>query len=186
MTGNGNQNSSIDYNFMRIAVLSDSHDHIPNLKQAVHLANQEGAELLIHCGDLISPFMLPYLEQFNGQTHLIYGNNVGDQHLIATRCNAPGSTIKHHGAHGTLVVGSLRIAIEHYPQWARTLARSGDFDLVCCGHNHLFHSERLGDCLLLNPVELLGKDASPAFALLDTANFSVHRIEVGQKMLVDD
>jgi hypothetical protein len=60
--------------FMRIAVLSDSHDHIPHFRRAVLGANQEGAELLIHCGDLISPFMLTYLESFNGQAHLIYGN----------------------------------------------------------------------------------------------------------------
>jgi putative phosphoesterase len=64
---------------MRIAILSDSHDHIPNLKRAVRLANSEGAELLIHCGDLISPFMLPCLDGFNGPVHLIYGNNPGDQ-----------------------------------------------------------------------------------------------------------
>ena len=71
---------------MRIAILSDSHDHIPNLRRAVSRANSEGAELLIHCGDLISPFMLPCLDGFNGPVHLIYGNNPGDQHLIASRC----------------------------------------------------------------------------------------------------
>jgi len=171
---------------MRIAVVSDSHDHIPNLRRAVLCANQEGAELLIHCGDLISPFMLPCLERFNGQAHVIYGNNSGDQHLIAAHCAAPESRILHHGIHGTLVAGSVRIAIEHYPRWARALARSGDFDLVCYGHTHLFHAERLGDCLLLNPGELLGKDAVPTFALLDTADFSVRRMEVGEKLMVDD
>lgn len=171
---------------MRIAVLSDSHDHIPNLRRAVLRANQEEAELLIHCDDLISPFMLPYLEQFNGPAHLIYGNNAGDQHLISSRCASPDSKIRHHGVHGTLVAGALRIAIEHYPNWARELARSGDFDLVCCGHNHIFHVERLNECLLLNPGDLLGKDAAPAFALLDTEDFSVRRIEVGKKLLIDD
>jgi len=171
---------------MRIAVVSDSHDHIPNLRQAVLRANQEGAELLIHCGDLISPFMLPCLERFNGQVHVIFGNNSGDQHLIASRCAAPGSRIRHHGTHGAFTVDALRIAIEHCPRWARALAGSGDFDLVCYGHTHLFHAERLGDCLLLNPGELLGKDATPAFALLDTADSSVRRIDVGEKLVIDD
>jgi len=171
---------------MRIAVLSDSHDHILNLKQAVLCANREGAELLIHCGDLISPFMLPYLEQFNGPVHAIYGNNSGDQHLIASRCAAPASTITHHGGHGTLVAGSWRIAIEHYPRWARALAASGDFDLVCCGHTHLFQAEWLGRCLLLNPGELLGKDAPPAFALIDTADGSARQISVGERLTLDD
>lgn len=171
---------------MRIAVVSDSHDHIPHLKRAVLRANREGAELLIHCGDLISPFMLATLEQFNGQVHAIYGNNSGDQHLIASRCAAPGSRVRHHGAHGTLAIDSLRIAIEHEPRWARALANSGDFDLVCYGHDHLFHAERLGDCLLLNPGELLGKDAIPTFALFDTVDGSVLRIEVGEQLVTDD
>jgi len=171
---------------MRIAVLSDSHDHILNLRRAVFRANQEGAELLLHCGDLISPFMLAHLEQFSGQVHLVYGNNAGDQHLIASRCASPDSRIQHHGIHATLAVGTLRIAIEHYPQWARALAQSGDFDLVCYGHNHVFHVERLGKCLLLNPGDLLGKDAVPSFALLDTDDFSVRRIDVGKKLVFDN
>lgn len=166
---------------MRIAILSDSHDHITHLRRAVHLANQEGAELLLHCGDLISPFMLAYLDQFNGDSHLIYGNNGGDHHLIATRCAAPDSRLRHHGTHGTLTAGNLRIALEHYPRWARALAASGEFDLVCCGHTHLFHAERFGRCLLVNPGELLGKDSPPSFALVETADLSVRRITVGDQ-----
>ena len=93
---------------MRIAVLSDSHDHIPNLRRAVIRANQEGADLLIHCGDLISPFMLPYLHAFNGPVHLIYGNNAGDQHLIATRCGSKFGNIRHHGFHGAITTDACR------------------------------------------------------------------------------
>ena len=107
---------------MRIAILSDSHDHIPNLKRAVRLANSEGAELLIHCGDLISPFMLPCLDGFNGPVHLIYGNNPGDQHLIAARCATDFSRLHHHGTHGSFQAGALRIGICHYPDLARDLA----------------------------------------------------------------
>jgi uncharacterized protein len=103
---------------MRIAVCSDTHDHIPHLRRAITLANQEGAELLIHCGDPVSPFMLPYLDHCNGKAHCIYGRKSGDQHPIASRCSQPG-TIHHHGAHASLVAGSLGIAIVHYPRWAR-------------------------------------------------------------------
>lgn len=171
---------------MLIAIFSDSHDHIPNLQRAVRRASQEGAELLIHCGDLISPFMLPYLHAFQGPVHLIYGNNAGDQHLISSRCANADSNIHHHGFHGTIVVGSLRIAFNHYPELARELALSGTFDLVCCGHDHIFAVERLGGCLLINPGDLLGKDAAPTFALLDTGNSSVRRLEVGSKLLLDE
>ncbi|MBM9537353.1 YfcE family phosphodiesterase [Desulfobulbus alkaliphilus] len=170
---------------MRIAIISDSHDHIPNLQRAVKRANQEHAELLIHCGDLISPFMLDHLRAFQGPVHLIYGNNAGDQHLIATRCTAMAN-ILHHGFHGTLTAGPLRIALQHYPEPAHDLARSGAFDLVCCGHDHIYAVEQINECLLINPGDLLGKDAEPAFALLETSNFSVRRIVVGDKLILND
>jgi putative phosphoesterase len=171
---------------MRIAILSDSHDHIPNLKRAVRLANSEDAELLIHCGDLISPFMLPCLDGFNGPVHLIYGNNPGDQHLIAARCATDFPRLHHHGTHGSFQAGALRIGICHYPDQARDLAASGSFDLVCCGHDHVWAVARLGSCLLVNPGDLLGKDANPAFALVDTGDGSVRRIEVGLQLPQDD
>lgn len=171
---------------MLIAILSDSHDHIPNLHRAISRANREGAELLIHCGDLISPFMLPYLHAFHGPVHLIYGNNAGDQHLIASRCATRFENIHHHGTHGAIVAGSFRIAFHHYPELAREQALSGAHDLVCYGHDHLFFVERLGNCFLINPGDLLGKDAIPAFVLFNTDDFSVRRLEVGSKLLLDD
>lgn len=170
---------------MLIAIASDSHDQIPNLQRAVRRANQEDAQLLIHCGDLISPFMLNQLHAFQGDVHLIYGNNAGDRHLIATRCAATAG-MHHHGCHGTLTAGSLRIALQHYPEPARDLARSGAFDVVCCGHDHTYAVERINGCLLINPGDLLGKDALPAFALLDTTDFSVRRVVVGDRLILDD
>lgn len=167
---------------MRIAVVSDSHDHIPNLYHAVHRANQEQAELLLHCGDLISPFMLQYLHAFNGPVHLIYGNNVGDQHLISARCGTVFPNVHHHGFHGSITINGWRIAMNHYPELAREIARSGTHHLVCYGHDHIFHSEHIGDCLLVNPGDLLGKDDIPSFALVDLAQGVVHRIHVGVKL----
>jgi putative phosphoesterase len=170
---------------MKIAVLSDSHDHIPNLARAVSLAGEAGAELLIHCGDLISPFMLPYLHRFKGPIHLIYGNNMGDQHLISTRAGSMFSRITHHGILMELTVDGFRIGCHHYPELARGLAASGSYDLVCCGHNHEAGAEWVGSCLLLNPGDLLGKDEAPGFMLLDSGNMNWERIIVGKRLLID-
>jgi putative phosphoesterase len=165
---------------MLIAILSDSHDHIPNLHHAVQAANREGAEILIHCGDLISPFMLPRLHEFSGEVHLIYGNNAGDQHIISTRCETMFDNITHHGLQGEIEVAGLKICFIHYPQTANALARTGAYDIVCCGHNHVTGVENFADCMLLNPGDLLGKDEKPGFMLLNTADKSVRRIIVGE------
>jgi len=171
---------------MKIAILSDSHDHIPNLVCAVNRANAAKAEILIHCGDLISPFMLPYLYDFHGRIHLIYGNNVGDQHLISSRCATDFDRITHHGIEGSIKAGGLRIGFNHYPSLARGLAASGQFDVVCCGHNHRPGVEQIGDCLLINPGDLHGKDEYPGFILFETTDRSHERIIVGELLVIEE
>ena len=39
---------------MKIAVMSDSHDHLENIEKTVALAAEKGADILIHCGDILS------------------------------------------------------------------------------------------------------------------------------------
>ena len=164
---------------MRIAVLSDSHDHIPNLRAAVSLCNERSVALLIHCGDLISPFMLPELADFKGPVHLIYGNNVGDLHLITSLCHAKFPSFTHHGIRGVVEAGGRRIAFHHYPELARGLCLGKIFDIVCCGHNHTYRVEKIGDCLLVNPGELLGKEGQPTFCIIETEDLSTEKICVG-------
>jgi len=170
---------------MKIAILSDSHDHIPNLREAVWLSNQRGCAMLIHCGDLISPFMLEELANFAGAVHMVYGNNAGDQHLISSHCGNRFPTLTHHGVLGAVEAGGLKIAITHYPQMARGLATSGQFDVVCCGHNHLRRVEEIGRALLLNPGELLGKDARPSFLVLACPDRTVEVVELGSRLFSD-
>jgi len=167
---------------MKIAILSDSHDQIPNLQLAVALANAQGCTLLIHCGDLISPFMLEELAAFAGAVHLVYGNNAGDQHLISSACSTRFPTLTHHGVLGAVEAGGRKIVFTHYPQMARGLAAQGNFDVVCCGHNHRYQVEKIGATLLVNPGELLGKDARPSFLVLDCGSLAVARQEVGAPM----
>lgn len=170
---------------MKIAILSDSHDHIPNLREAVRICNLRGCVLLIHCGDLISPFMLDELSAFAGAVHLVYGNNVGDQHLISRSCGIKFPGLTHHGVLGAVEAGGLKFAFTHYPQMARGLAAQGQFDVVCCGHNHLLRVEEIGRSMLVNPGELLGKDAQPSFVIMDCPGRQVEVVEVGRRLFSD-
>lgn len=171
---------------MLIAVLSDSHDQVANLHLAVLRANQARADLLIHCGDLISPFMLTHLHAFNGPVHLVYGNNVGDQHQIAEACDKSFHNLHHHGPYAFLNIDKWRIGVIHYPEVARKLARTGDFDLVCYGHNHIYKVEQVGSCMLVNPGDLLGDETQPSFVLINLEEHSVHREFTGQMMVLQD
>ncbi len=167
---------------MRIAIISDTHDQVANLRAAVKYCNAFNVQLLIHCGDLISPFMLDELAAFAGAVHLIYGNNVGDQHLISQACGVRFPGITHHGILGAVEAGGIKIAFNHYPQLARGIASQGIFDVVCCGHNHCYNVEQIGNTLLINPGDMLGKENQPSFAIFDSSSRTVEKVEVGEKM----
>jgi len=171
---------------VRIAVLSDTHDHIANVRAAVDYCNNNGAGMMIHCGDLISPFILKELARFRAEVHLVYGNNVGDLHLVSQHCSQKYPTLTHHGFIGNIEVAGLKIAFHHYPEVAVPLAQQGIYDVVCCGHNHIQMVEKIGKTLLINPGDLLGKDIRPRFCILDTESMEVERVEVGKAMFPTD
>ena len=145
---------------MKIAVFSDSHDNIAGLEQALRQANEAGAELLLHLGDLCAPFMLDRLgKQFTaGPVHVVFGNNDGDGRLLHTIASKY-SHVTLHGIYAELEAGGRAIAIIHYPEPALRTLQSGRFDLVCYGHNHDKKVERIGEAVFANPGEILGMKA---------------------------
>ena len=164
---------------MLVAVLSDSHDHILNLRRALRLAAERGAAAVIHCGDLVAPFMLRELAAFGGPVHIVFGNNEGDI-LLHTRVAAELPSLTLHGLLGQIELGGRRLAFTHILELARPLAASGQFAAVFFGHTHTAHTERVGGCLLLNPGDVMGKDAQPSFVLYDTGTGLAETILFGQ------
>jgi predicted phosphodiesterase len=73
-----------------------------------------------------------------------------------------------YGLMGELNFADFRVAFTHYRAVADGLAASGQFDLVCFGHSHEAFLEKRGETDLLNPGEVMGKDGSPGFYMIDT------------------
>jgi putative phosphoesterase len=162
---------------MRIAVISDSHDNIWKLSEAMPLLMQ--VDVVLHCGDLISPFMIKRLVEGLGSipVHLVWGNNDGDKNLLRKLAQESGS-ITVHGHFADLDINGNRIAINHYPEIARREAEVGKYDLVCYGHDHTAHHEKIGETHLLNPGELMGMNGRSTFAIFDTQSKVVDWIEL--------
>lgn len=141
---------------MQIAIISDIHDNV--WKLAAALEGLQAADELICCGDLCSPFIVAQLATgFPGPIHLIFGNNDGDQFRI-TQVASRYDHVHLHGELFTGEIGGMRVAANHYPDIARAIAASGDFDLVCYGHNHAYQIETTGNTLAINPGALMGYD----------------------------
>ncbi|HIP53267.1 MAG TPA: metallophosphoesterase [Chromatiales bacterium] len=169
---------------MKICILSDSHDHIPLLNAAVAAAKAEGAEAVLHCGDVVAPSTLECLEKHGLPVHVIHGNNTGDLYTLGRLATRPDNVIHYHGMDAGLELGGRRIFLVHYPHYARAMAATGDWDLVCCGHSHKVKMERVpdikgGETLLINPGTVGGVGSDPATYVigdLDRFEFEVREL----------
>jgi len=97
-----------------IAVISDSHDNIWNLRKAIQIMKGEHAEGIIHCGDFVAPFMLKELEAAEIPVHGVFGNNDGDQHLLTKLALTMLQNITIHGLIGKEDLGGKKICFTHY------------------------------------------------------------------------
>lgn len=122
---------------MKICILSDSHDNIPLLKLATHQAKQRGTEVILHCGDVVAPSTLATLQPYGLPIHVVHGNNTGDLYTLTKLSQKEGSVIHYYGQDADIMLADKRIFIVHYPHYARGMATTGDYDLVCCGHTHI-------------------------------------------------
>jgi len=169
---------------MKICVVSDSHDHIPLLDAAVRQAKDAGAQAVLHCGDVVAPSTLHCLDRYGLPTHVIHGNNTGDLFTLGRLATRPHSVIRYHGMDAALRLGGKNIFLVHYPHYARAMAATGDWDLVCCGHSHRVAWERLpnlkgGATLMINPGTVGGVGQEPATYLmvdLDSLEVELHEV----------
>ncbi len=165
---------------MRLLVLSDTHDNIWALEAAMpHLRT---AEAILHCGDLCSPFMIPRLAQAGPPVHVVWGNNDGDRRLLTQQADK-FSHVYLHGDFADLVLGEWRVALTHYPEVARPVAESGQFRLVCYGHDHTAHHSQIGGTLLLNPGEVMGLLGRRTLAQVDTQSGLCEHISLPEQIL---
>jgi putative phosphoesterase len=122
---------------LKICIISDSHDRSEPLAAAISAAHMAGAEAVIHCGDLIGANTLRASLQLGLPIHVVQGNNVGDTMAVHKLMAKSVGKLIYHGVDATLEMAGRRIFVTHYPHYARGMACTGDYDLVCCGHSHV-------------------------------------------------
>jgi len=155
---------------MRIAIVSDTHDHLPNFKRALDWIKKAKIKLVLHCGDVCAPAVLKEAaKDFSGKIHLVFGNVDGDRFLMAKQVYEKeiGNVIL-HGEWAELKVDNKKIALTHRPKFARGLATTQEYALVFYGHTHKPWEEKIGKCRLVNPGNLAGLFYKATFAVYDT------------------
>jgi len=163
---------------MNIAVMSDSHDNIWNLRKALDIISSRNCDIIIHCGDFVVPFVFKEFMAAGVPLYAVFGNNDGDRYLLAKTAAESGGLITLFSLVGECVVKGRRIAFTHEWAAAEGLAAAGRYDLVCFGHSHQYAQERIGHTIVLNPGEIMGKDGDPGFCIVDTEGIGIERVDI--------
>ncbi len=159
---------------MKIAILSDIHDHIDNLRKVIENINGQ-AEAIIFCGDMVSPFTTKLLASAKLPTYACLGNNDEDQ--IGMMKNGGDKFTWTHLSQefGQVDLDGKKLAFCHYPKLAELLAQTGEYDAVFYGHTHEAKNEMIANTLLLNPGAICGIDfdkrgyGTISYAIYDTS-----------------
>ncbi len=146
-----------------LGVISDTHDNIDSALLIARIFREKGVSIVVHLGDIVAPFTLKaFLEELKGIRFVaVYGNNCGEKLGLKRVAERYGGEI--HDQPYVVEYSGYRILLLHgsgprelTDRIARSLAKSGDYDLVLYGHTHNYLLEHVGTTLLLNPGEACG------------------------------
>ncbi|MFX0003729.1 MAG: metallophosphoesterase [Promethearchaeota archaeon] len=170
---------------MLIAVISDTHDHKNNILKAVSIINERDADVLIHCGDYVAPFVRRWFNELKDSIKQnffgVFGNNDGEilflRKNLGQICEFP-----QNGNEMILELEGKKIFVSHMPreQTIEALGDSGHFDIILTGHTHILSNKKLDNgTLVMNPGELCGYLTGKAtFVIVDTERMESEIIEL--------
>ena len=131
---------------MKIGVLSDTHSKVKKAKITLDFLINEGAEFIIHAGDIVEPEILELLANCGKKYIAVYGNN--DAHLTQYHNNYNLVQEPYY-----FKLAETKFKLMHLPFYM-----SNDAEVVIFGHTHAFEVEFKGGTLYLNPGEVCARN----------------------------
>jgi putative phosphoesterase len=164
---------------MIIGLMSDTHDHLPLIDEAVKKLNEEKAELVLHAGDYVAPFVASHFKPLKARLIGVFGNNDGDRVLLKQKFGDVGAEIR--GRFAFVEADGLKIALLHGDEadLLRSLLELESHDVLVNGHSHVAKTYRKGNMLVVNPGEACGYlSGQPTISVFYTNTFDVKTIRL--------
>ncbi|QOY54566.1 metallophosphoesterase family protein [Candidatus Sulfurimonas marisnigri] len=133
---------------MKIGIISDTHSKVKKAEKALNILVRDGAEFIVHAGDIVELETLELLRDCGLKYVAVYGNN--DAHLA-----------QYHGDFNLVQepyffkIANTKFKLMHLPFYM-----SPDADVVIFGHTHTFDSDFKGNTLFLNSGEVCARSKS--------------------------
>ena len=131
---------------MKIGILSDTHSKVGRAKKVIDHLIENGAEYLVHAGDICEVEVLEYMVERGLPYIAVYGNN--DAHMV-----------QHHRRFNLVqephlfTIDKQKFKLMHLPYYMNP-----DADIIVFGHTHTFECDYKGSSLFINPGEACARN----------------------------
>lgn len=148
---------------MKIGIFSDTHTKTKLAKQAIDHLLSEGAEFIVHAGDICERKTLEDLSECGKRYVAVYGNNDAG---ITPYHNQYNLVQEPH----YFKLADTKFKLMHLPYYM-----SPDADVIIFGHTHEFECDYRGNTLFLNPGETCARNKGISeFAMLEVVPAFFH------------
>lgn len=163
---------------MKIGLLSDSHGRATTTQRAVQLLIAQGADVLLHLGDVGTVEVIDALveqAERNGTlkpaVHVVFGNVDWDAGSLSRYARSLGIHVD--DPVGRMSAGGKQVCYQHgHVDAAMRQALAEGVDFLFHGHTHRTRDETVGPTRIVNPGALF-RAAEYTVALVDTDSGSV-------------
>ena len=162
----------------KIAIISDIHNNEINLEKVLDYCNAQKIETIICCGDLASKETLDFMNDIYAGIILYTFGNADYDDLRDLEDEKKYRNTYIFKNFGEANIEKKAVAFTHYPQKAKSLARTKKYNFVFYGHAHKPWEEIIDNCKVLNPGNVAGDIYPPTFAVWDTEKNSFELIRI--------
>ena len=139
---------------MIIGVTGDTHNNLKNIKIICSIFNQNGAELVLHTGDISLPKSLSAFKDLNCPLIAVLGNNDIEE-KNGLKLAAKEFACEIFEEPHSIRLNNKNISLLHHPDLIDP-DMTMENDIILHGHTHRFRLEKKGDCIIFNPGECAG------------------------------
>jgi putative phosphoesterase len=140
---------------MKIGIISDTHDNLNAIDRSIEILNRYKVDLVIHAGDVISPFAARRFKELNSPLKIVFSNNDGERTGLKKAFKEQGVEIDDFLE---LDIGGKRFAIYHgtIEGVQKSLVENEKYDVVIGGHTHRHEVKSHEGTIFINPGEMCG------------------------------
>ena len=164
-----------------VGILSDTHDNLPLIDEAVKQLNQYGVGTVLHAGDYISPFTVAHFKPIKAKMIGVYGNNCAERGLLKKLFKEIDGDLR--GFFAAVSLDEVKIALlhGHDEELLNASINSCSYDVVVHGHTHQVKTQQVGNTLVINPGEVCGYlTGKSTMAILDLQTRKVEVVRISQ------